>query len=234
MRFISSATERMTREKSTAEWEQRYVHGIEPVWDFAREGGVGLPANVRGTIIHQVLERIRARDELAEILDETIGEVDSPELQPLLAPGTEYRRLLAEEIERVLGHPDWAWYTEGEHRRELQFLYRTARREWLVGAFDLYRPEAGEAAPAHGLIVDFKTHVIEAREAAARARDYVIQAEVYSEVAEGLRGPVDVRLHFTHPNVVVHMEQVMRDARERREAAGRPETRHDEQTDLFA
>ncbi|HUF12945.1 MAG TPA: UvrD-helicase domain-containing protein [Longimicrobiales bacterium] len=229
MRFISSATERMTRARNPIEWEQRYVHGIEPSWDFAREGGPGLPANVRGTIIHSVLERIRAREDLADILEESIGEVDAAEMQPLLAAGSEYRRLLAEEIERVLDHPDWSWYTRGEHHRELGFLYRTGRHEWLVGAFDLYRPDGPP-----GLIVDFKTHVIEAREATGKARDYAIQAEVYAEVSQGLRGPVDVRLHFTHPNVVVDMADVMREAQERRERAGRSDEQPPEQTDLFA
>ena len=233
LRIISSATERMTKEKDPKEWQLIYQFGVEPHWQFARERSDRLPADVRGTLIHEVLERIQVREQLAELLDERIGEVDSPELQPLLAPGSEYRRLIEEEIERVLTHPDWSWYTSGEHHRELQFLFRADRQEWLVGAFDLYRPVAGGEGMAGGLIVDFKTHVISAGETQRRARDYTIQAEVYGDVARELRGPVDVRLHFTHPNVVVDMGPITAEARARREAAGRPGD-SPEQTDLFA
>jgi hypothetical protein len=233
LRLISSATERMTREKNAQEWELIYRFGVEPHWQFARERGGALPADVRGTLIHEVLERIRTREDLAELLEERIGELDSPELMPLLAPGTEYRRLLEEEIERVLGHPDWSWYTRDEHHRELQFLYRSGRREWLIGAFDLYRPVAGAEGLTGGLIVDFKTHVIGRGETATKARDYVIQAEVYADVARELRGGVDVRLHFTHPNVVVDMSPIIAEARARRDAAGRSADAP-EQTDLFS
>ncbi|HEX6588334.1 MAG TPA: hypothetical protein VF039_04880, partial [Longimicrobiales bacterium] len=142
-------------------------------------------------------------------------------------------RMLEKEIGQVLSHPDWTWYTSGEHHRELQFLFRAGRQEWLVGAFDLYRPVAGAEGMPGGLIVDFKTHVISEREARTRARDYTIQAEVYGDVARELRGPVDVRLHFTHPNVSVDMGPITAEARAQRDAAGRPSDAP-EQTDLFA
>ena len=123
--------------------------------------------------------------------------------------------------------------TRDESHREIQFLYRSGRREWLVGAFDLYRPVAGVEGMTGGLIVDFKTHVIGSGETTSKARDYVIQAEVYSDVARELRGAVDVRLHFTNPNVVVDMGPIIAEARARREAAGRS-LDAPEQTDLFS
>jgi hypothetical protein len=66
-------------------------------------------------------------------------------------------------------------------------------REWRIGAFDLYRPE--------GWIIDFKTHNAEAAEVAEIAESYRIQAEIYKDAVEAIRGPAKMRLHFTKPNV---------------------------------
>ena len=150
--------------------------------------------------------------ELSRILDETIGSLDEPELEDMLSPGARYREALETEIRRVVESEEWAWYTEGElgsdHWKELTFTHLVDARDWRFGAFDLFRLVGGSsdggAGDAPNLIVDFKTHPIRAEQAERVAEGYRIQADVY-RAAGGIVGPVEVRLHFTGPNVVVGM-----------------------------
>lgn len=200
-RFLTSATEMMTRAKNPAEWERKYIHGIEPEWFFvlkaSRDGKVS-PATY-GTIVHGVLERIQEEQEIAAILEETIGDLDAPELEAAFAAGTEYRTALEEEIQRVIRSDEWKWYVEGEHYRELPFVHLVGPREWRIGAFDLYRPDSPDA-----WIIDFKTHQIGSEQVAKAAEDYVIQADIYKTAVEAIAGrKARMRLHFTAPNVVV-------------------------------
>lgn len=192
-RWLTSATELMLKSKDPERWERRYLHGVVESWQFAPPGdGEGIPADVRGTIIHGVLERIREEAELARLLDETIGALDDPDLEDVLGRGSRYRDALEREIERVVRSPEWAWYTEGEHHRELGFIHLRGAREWRVGAFDLYRP-----GPDKALVVDFKTHPVKSEEQARRvAEGYAVQRKVYREAGE-IRGPTEVELVFT-------------------------------------
>jgi len=198
-RWTTSATEQMTRAQDPRLWEKLYLHGIEPVWQFAPRASANgkVPERLRGDIIHGVLERIQEEVELAQILEETIGEIDMPELESALAPGAKYRDALENEILRVLSSDDWAWYTAPEHHRELPFLHLAGEREWRMGAFDLYRPD--------GWIIDFKTHQIDADRVPAAAAGYTLQMAIY-RAAAAVRGEVRTRLHFTHPGVVVDVE----------------------------
>jgi ATP-dependent exoDNAse (exonuclease V) beta subunit len=213
--FTTSATEMRIREKEPERWERFYRHGVVETLDFAREAASGraLRPTVRGTLIHGVLERIEEEAELSRILDETIAGLDDPGAEVLLTPGTAYREVLEAEIARVVRSPEWAWYVEGVHWRELTFVHLAARREWRLGALDLlraasYGPEAADRDCAIW-IVDFKTHQIDAEAAANVAREYETQARVYREVVRQVLGEddstVQVALHFTAPNVVVEM-----------------------------
>jgi len=222
-RFVVSATELMGRAKDEKTWRLRYQHGVQPKWEFAgpfEEGtlqpqkvdgtdptadeaapaaaSAKIPATVRGTVIHGVLERIQDEAELSRLLHETIGSLDDPDLEEALEADA-YRQALEEEIRRVVRSEEWAWYVEGEHYRELEFIHLAGEREWRVGAFDLYRP----GPPSR--VIDFKTHEIEADEVPAAASDYVIQARIYREAAAA-RGEATISLHFTGPNVVVESE----------------------------
>jgi ATP-dependent helicase/nuclease subunit A len=211
LRWITSATEEMQRRRDAKTWELIYVHGVQPVWHFVRRmrqesaGAAAntaqpdaVPASMRGTIVHGVLERIREEAELRELLDETIGDLASPELETLMAEGTPYRVALEQEIRDVIRGDDWQWYIEGEHYRELTFLHLVGPREWRTGAFDLYRPDSP------GWIIDFKTHDAAADQVATVAKGYAAQAEFYRAAAE-IHGPSRVRLHFTRTNTVVDM-----------------------------
>jgi ATP-dependent exoDNAse (exonuclease V) beta subunit len=204
--FSTSATELRMRRLDPEAWRLRYEHGVVPGPEFARKpvGDSRLPATVRGTLIHTVLERLEAESELARILGEAIAGLDAPESETLLEPGSAYREALRKEIEAVVRSEEWAHYVEGEHWRELPFLHLLGPREWRLGAFDLFQPgreEDGERVPR---VVDFKTHEIGAEEVPDTAATYAIQAGVYREAAATiLDRPVQVSLHFTHPNVAI-------------------------------
>ncbi|MFQ5690596.1 MAG: UvrD-helicase domain-containing protein [Gemmatimonadota bacterium] len=233
--FSASATELRLEHRRREEWIQRYVHGVEPARHFAPEssGSGPLSPALRGTLIHGVLERIETARELSRVLDETLAEIGSPELEDLLAAESSYRLALEREIEAVVRGPQWRWYVEGHPYRELSFVHLAGRRSWRLGAFDLFRPAAGvggssppeilslfddpaeERRDADAWIIDFKTHQISADQVEAAAREYEIQARVYREAASAIlgageeadrpRGGVRVALHFTHPNVAVRM-----------------------------
>lgn len=197
-RWMTSATEQMTHAHNPVVWEKLYLHGVEPVWQFApRATTRKVPERLRGDIIHGVLERIREEFELAEILEETIGELEMPELEFALARGSEYRDALEREILRVLSGEEWAWYTRDVHYRELPFLHLAGERDWRMGAFDLYRED--------GWIIDFKTHQVSAEGVAGAAAGYTMQMAMY-RAAAAVRGEVRTRLHFTHPGVVVDVD----------------------------
>ncbi|MDX1579365.1 MAG: PD-(D/E)XK nuclease family protein, partial [Gemmatimonadota bacterium] len=214
----------MTEANDPDAWERRYRHGVQASWEFAPEptdGEPRLPSTVRGSIIHGVLERIEAEEELGRILEETIGSLDEPELETMLGPGSAYREKLEEEIRRVVSSEEWAWYTAGEPGRdywkELTFTHLVGRRDWRFGAFDLYR-RLGDGAPERlaraleldegldALVIDFKTHRVTADRAKAVARDYAIQADVY-RAAAAIAGRPAVGLHFTEPNDLVPMRE---------------------------
>ena len=207
-RWLTSATELMLKDKDRDAWVRRYQHGALAPWEFTPGGGKdSVPAHVRGTVIHGVLERVQAESELSRLLDETIGSLDDTDVEYALGPGSSYREALEEEIAKVIESPEWAEYTEGEHYRELSFVHLAGEREWRAGAFDLYRPGDPESLVVdfkthpvktpESLVVDFKTHPVKTPEAAAKvAEGYGVQVEVYREAA-GVRGEVEVRLEFT-------------------------------------
>ncbi len=224
-RFVTSASELMTRDRRPTEWELRYGHGVEPSQWFAprlQDGGrLRLPPRERGTLIHGVLERIQDEDELASLLEAAVSAMDVPDMEALLAPGTRYREALEEEIRGVVRSEEWKWYVDGEHYRELRFIHLAGRREWRIGAFDLFRPARDAARPQMAFdfsgmtgaestdsdtwIIDFKTHQIAAEQVEASARDYEIQARVYREAVGAMGGSARVALHFTHPNKAIEM-----------------------------
>ncbi len=218
-RFATSATELRLRERSPDEWRLLYRHGVIPKQQFAggRDRG-GLPATVRGALIHGVLERIEEEAELARILNEAIAGLDAPESESLLEPGTEYRRALESEIAAVVRSPQWAWYVDDPHWRELDFLHLVGPRDWRVGAFDLFRPArpGAEGRDGQPWIVDFKTHEIEAEQATATAAEYDVQVAVYRSAVSDILGlpsgpgaggdsRIGVALHFTRPNLPVEV-----------------------------
>lgn len=225
-RLLASATELMLARRDPEAWSLRYEHGVVGLEEFLADRPTGdrLPAATRGTLIHGVLERIREEEELSRVLGETIASLDLGELELDLEPGSRYREALEREIASVVRSPEWRWYVEGPHFRELRFLFRSPEG-WIQGAFDLLRPPGEGVAPTQvslfavpsdgtpearraSWVIDFKTHRVTAEEVAAVAERYRIQAEVYRSAAGSLLDPAvraRVALHFTHPNVPVEL-----------------------------
>jgi ATP-dependent helicase/nuclease subunit A len=215
-RFSTSATEIMMRERDPDRWALRYRHGVLLEREFLRLGVADgtVPATVRGTLIHGVLERIGEAEELANILNETIATTGFVDLENLLETGAPYRVALEREIEAVVRSPEWEWYLEGRPHRELAFVHLRTERNWLGGALDLYRPPVSDGAPrADGMapvaepslfgpsaadrdrlereawIVDFKTHQIGTDEVEEAAQEYATQVRTYRDAAEALLAP---------------------------------------------
>lgn len=200
LRYTRSASELRTARLDREEWNRVYCHGVIPEWRFTRSGnGTGsFPADVRGNLIHGVLERIQEENEVSGLLDVVVSALDSDYLEERLAPGLEYREQLEEEIRKVVSSDEWRWYVAGENWRELWFVQFRAPRKWRTGAFDLYRP-----GDPDGVIVDFKTSDVDAAGARAEAEKYRIQAGMYRSVACALAGGAEVRFHFTRPDVAI-------------------------------
>lgn len=213
------------RARDPEAWALRYRHGVLPPGVFlpSPADDEPLPAAVRGTLIHGVLERIRAAEELEEVLEETLASLDLGELEVALQPGSRYRAALEAEIERVVRSPEWSWYVEGITFRELDFLHRSPEG-WVRGTLDLLRPAAAGAAPEAQVslfeagdagvarrspwVIDFKTHRIEAGDAPVISGQYEIQSSIYRAAADALAGGPEgarVALHFTHPNVAIEL-----------------------------
>jgi ATP-dependent helicase/nuclease subunit A len=223
--WVGSATELMKKDQDIRQWELQYRHGVLKEDDYlpVAEEGEQLPGKIHGTVIHGVLERIRTVEEIGRVIEETISSLDFPDLESVVAAGSTYRHILEEEIARVVSSPEWHWYVEGEHGRELPFMH-LSKDGWIQGAFDLYRPVSRESVASGQVslfedspfcsneetswVIDFKTHRVDATEVNTIAEDYAIQAQVYREAATALGGDDQdprVALHFTHSNVVVEI-----------------------------
>ena len=196
MQFTTSATEVMTKQRSMKEWREKYEYGIQSTSSFTGHRSGRMPSQTRGKVIHGVLERIQEYEELPTVLNETLSSMDASELGGGPKLGSKYWEALEEELEQVLKSPEWKWYIDGEHYRELSFVHLVDRKHWYLGAFDLYRPGMdGEKA----LVVDFKTHELEEADIGQVAQTYLPQTNIYREVAEISKESL-VQLHFTVPN----------------------------------
>jgi ATP-dependent helicase/nuclease subunit A len=198
--FARSASELMVQEKNQSEWERFYRHGVRAKSVFTEEkgGNAFVPGNVRGSVIHRVLERIGKGTELVKLLDEVISELVAPEFAGVMVSGTPYRAALEKEIRDVVQGDEWKWYFEGEYYSELPFVHFLASRDWRIGDLDLYRP--GPEA----LVIDFKTHedVTDQESAEKVAEEYKIQMHVYREAAL-MRSKAEARLFFTKPRIEI-------------------------------
>ncbi|MFO7588150.1 MAG: UvrD-helicase domain-containing protein [Gemmatimonadota bacterium] len=233
---LRSATELAMERRDRRGWLLRYVHGVVPGWRFAgaageapsdvspEEGvpGAGLPGDVRGTIVHRVLETAGLEEEdLSALLEEAIGGLDEEGARlPGDGAGRGERRGLEEEVRRVLESDAWREWMSGEHHRELPFVHFAAPREWRQGRIDLFLPPRPaprrRAAPVRGeaRVVDFKTNRVEAGEVESAARRYEVQAQVYRDAVRAILAgsaatsdapDVRVVLHFTGPGRQVEL-----------------------------
>jgi ATP-dependent exoDNAse (exonuclease V) beta subunit len=196
LQFTTSATEVITRERSELEWKQKYQQGIQVAPLLTGKGGGQLSATIRGDLIHGVLEKIQAAEELPRILNEALVAMDGSGVNRDFELPSNYREALEEELRIVLMSPEWKWYVEGEHYRELNFVHLAEPKKWCIGAFDLYRT----GSPSEeALVIDFKTHKLEKDEIQAIGETYLSQMKIYREAGE-ISKQTRVQLHFTVPN----------------------------------
>jgi hypothetical protein len=195
---LRSATELSLASRDPDGWRLRYRHGVEPVDRFATAAAVsggegdsagrgGLPARVRGSLIHEVLERFD--DDLEELLEEVVegvGEGGSG------SPGSVRRLVLQErlraEIQSVIEGDAWQEWISSEHYRELSFVHFAAPDDWRQGRIDLFVPRrpGQKGASTGALIVDFKTDRV-GDEGTDRLVDrYRTQVRVYREAVDAI------------------------------------------------
>ena len=192
--FTRSATELMLADKDRELWEKRYRHGVIDPRDFietdVRETSV--PGNIRGEVIHGVLEKVGEGSDLESLLRETIAALVPTRFVELMSGDTDYGADLEREIRNVLQDKKSSWYFKGNYYPELPFVHFLTCKDWRIGHLDLYRPDP------EALVIDFKTHqdVNDQESADKVAEEYRIQVEVYRDAAS-VRSKAEVRLFFT-------------------------------------
>ncbi|MCL7979058.1 MAG: UvrD-helicase domain-containing protein [marine benthic group bacterium] len=197
---LRSATELSLASRDPDGWRLRYRHGVVPVDSFdakpVRGGGGGdsaarggLPGRVRGSLVHEVLERIE--DDLEDLLEEVIEGIGE---EGAGSPGG-VRRLgvrerLRSEIENVLASDAWREWVSSEHYREISFVHFAGPDDWRQGRIDLFvPPRPGDPGVATGpLIVDFKTDRVGEEGTDPLADRYRTQARVYREAIDAILG----------------------------------------------
>lgn len=176
-----SATELLTYARCATKHWFKYVAGLrEPAVD--RAAPRFMDAVTRGTIVHDVLERLEEEAELDALLEDAITRLDPEAPAPDGAPGQAYREHLRDEIERVATHTEYRAVADlPTARRELGFIHLGKEGEYAQGKFDL------AAVEAEGLVLlDVKTSQGDAAAAARKAGQYAPQRDVYVTAAEGI------------------------------------------------
>ena len=161
----------------------KYVLGVrEP--EVNRGTPEFLDAVTRGLIVHDVLEHLRVEDELDQLLEDAIGRWDEDHPPPDSPQGQASRLALREEIELVSDNPEYRAIDDlPGSRRELAFLRLDGETGFFQGAIDLAAPEED-----HVVLLDVKTSRCDAGGAAAKARQYAPQRDVYVTAAQALAG----------------------------------------------
>jgi ATP-dependent helicase/nuclease subunit A len=189
----------------------KYVLGLrEPAVDTASTGFID--AVTRGTIVHDVLERLREEDELDSLLEDAIGRWDEEAPPPESGEGVRYRTHLREEIESVSTHADYRTIADlPSARRELGFLHIADAEHCYQGKIDLAAVE-----DERYVLLDVKTSQGDAEASERKAADYALQRDVYVASAEGISGREVGRFAFQFSRAGVQVsEQVTDDVRTR-------------------
>ncbi len=196
----------------------KYVLGVrEPEVD--RGTPEFLDAVTRGLIVHDVLEHLRVEDELDQLLADAIGRWDEDHPPPDSPQGEASRRALREEITLVSENPAYRAVDDlPGSRRELPFLRLDGPAIVFQGAIDLAAPEGD-----HLVLLDVKTSRCDETGAAAKARQYAPQRDVYVSSAQALAGLPVGRFAFQFSRAGVQVSEEL-DAAARGEMAARLRT----------
>ncbi|MEN8374018.1 MAG: UvrD-helicase domain-containing protein [Gemmatimonadota bacterium] len=203
-----SATQLLARERCQKRHWFKYVLQVpEPDIELHAGDDALIRGVVRGRIVHEVLERYRDPEELADVIEAAIGRWDEHAPPPETDRGAVYRAELRGEVDRVLSEPGYAELREAPGaRRELPFLRVHADGRSTQGAIDLAAPPGGDAAGWR--LLDVKTNRLTAPEAGAAVAHYRPQRDVYVDATAALSGePVDAfTFVFSAPGVAVREE----------------------------
>ena len=200
-----SATQMLVRSRCEKRHWLKYVLRIpEPDVERHAAGDPLIRGVVRGRIVHEVLERYRDPEDLADVIEIAIGRWDEQAPPPDTDRGTRYRAELRGEIDRVLAQPEYAELREAPGaRRELGFLRVHPDGRATEGSIDLAVPPGPDGGGWR--LLDVKTNRIGADEALETAGRYAPQRDVYVEAAASLSaGAVDAfTFVFSGPGVSV-------------------------------
>lgn len=184
----------------------RYVQGVrEP--EVNRNAPEFLDAVTRGLIVHDVLEHLRAEDELDQLLEDAIGRWDEDHPPPDSPQGKASRRMLREEIVLVADNPAYRAVDDlAGRRRELSYVRLNGPATVFQGAIDLAAPEGD-----HLVLLDVKTSRCDAEAAPRRAREYAPQRDVYVTAVEALAGLPVGRFAFQFSRAGVQVSEDLTD-----------------------
>jgi CRISPR/Cas system-associated exonuclease Cas4 (RecB family) len=187
---IFSVSELETYERCPREYYLKYVLGL-PSIDILKGDTGTIPANVRGSIVHSVIQRYDPENRAGNadlIMSLCLAASVNPDKKTL----SDIERLLA-----TFAGSDLAKHI-GEGRRELRFDWRF-ENSIINGSIDWLKPEEDGFS-----IVDFKTDTIAKDEVERRAAEYDLQLVTYAlAVAEATGKKVSrTALYFLEPDAL--------------------------------
>ncbi len=187
---IFSVSELETYEHCPSEYFLKYVMDL-PANDILKNEGEKIAANVRGSIVHAVLQRYDPSKE---------QDIEALIVSECFATSVIADRRTLKEIERPLAafaaNPVSREISKGS--RELRFDLNLDGKI-VTGSIDWLRPVKDGYA-----VVDFKTDMIGKNDVDARAAEYELQLTTYAIAAETATGrPVkETSLYFLEPDII--------------------------------
>jgi ATP-dependent helicase/nuclease subunit A len=187
---IFTVSELETYDRCPHEYYLKYVLGLPAEAVFGQEK-TRLPANIRGSIVHAVLQKYDPAEKVS--IDELIF---SECHAALIVPD----KKIVDEIKKPLHS-----FLANQISKEIGLGEREVRFDWkfsgviLTGTIDWLRPAGGAFE-----IVDFKTDMIKAKDVKARAAVYDTQLVAYALAAQAcLNKPVvNTCLYFLEPDIM--------------------------------
>ena len=189
---IYTVSELESFDRCPHEYYLKYVLGL-PANDILADREKGLAANVRGSIIHGIIEKYDPLKK--EGLDNLI------KLECFEASVTSDHTII-NDIKKVISNFENNPLAREAGRREVRFDWRF-HDAIITGSIDWLRPVSAESMRGFE-IVDFKTDSINADEVATRAREYDLQLVTYALAARSALGlPITATtLYFLEPNIL--------------------------------
>lgn len=187
---IFSVSELETFERCPHEYYLRYVLGLPSNNVLSPETGA-IPANVRGSIVHAVIQRYSPAKGV-NVSDLIMSECLAASVYPDEGTLADIKRLIATfEKSDLARHSD-------EGKRELRFDWRF-ENTMINGSIDWLKPEGNGFS-----VIDFKTDAITAKEVESRAGGYDLQLLTYAlAVMEATGKEVGTtKLYFLEPDEI--------------------------------